>query len=52
MSSIWDSIGLKRGAGIANITAEQKNNRISSAVNIWTEMGLSQQQIAYSIATM
>lgn len=52
MASIWDIIKIKSIAGIEKVTDEQKNSTISNAVSKWTEMGLSQQQIAYGIAVM
>ncbi|MBI5212128.1 MAG: hypothetical protein HY957_01995 [Nitrospirae bacterium] len=53
MATIWDIIGIKKGpGGVGDVTVEQKNSTISDAVSKWTEMGLSQEQIAFGIATM
>lgn len=53
MASIWDNIKIKKGeGGVGNVTVEQKNSTISNAVSVWTNMGLSEGQTAFGIATM
>ena len=53
MASIWDNIKIKKGAGgVGDVTVEQKNSTISNAVSVWTNMVLSEEQIAFGIATM
>lgn len=53
MSSIWDSIKIKKGpGGCGNVSNEQKNKTIESAVETWENMGLDQDQIAFGIAVM
>lgn len=52
MASIWDNIGVKAIPGVTPVTNDQKNDIISSAVTQWTGMGLTQEQIAFGIATM
>lgn len=52
MSSRWDTIQGKKGRGIGHVTNEQKNAVISKAESKWKEMGLTQNEIAFGIATM
>lgn len=52
MSSIWDNIAIKNISGVQSVTNAEKNATIESAVTTWTNMGLTQEQIAFGIATM
>lgn len=50
--SIWDNIAIKNISGVQSVTNAEKNATIESAVTTWTNMGLTQEQIALGIATM
>lgn len=53
MASQWDSIRIKKGpGGCGNVSEEKKNGIISDAVSLWEKMGLSEERIAFGIATM
>jgi len=53
MALIWNNIKIKKGAGgVGDITVEGKNSIVSTAVSVWANMRLSQDQIAFGIATM
>ncbi len=52
MSSIWDNIAIKNVSGVQSVTNAEKNVTIESAVTTWTNMGLTQEQIAFGVATM
>ena len=50
---LWKNIKIKRGRGGAGeVTEDEKNATIEKAVSQWERMGLSQEQIAFGIATM
>jgi len=51
MPTRWDTIHGKKGRGIGPVTNEQKNAVISKAESKWKEMGLSDKEIAFGIAT-
>ena len=51
--SIWNSIQPKYGpSGCGDVTPAEKDTIISEAVSTWQSMGLTQNQIAFGIATM
>ncbi|MBI5885384.1 MAG: transglycosylase SLT domain-containing protein [Deltaproteobacteria bacterium] len=52
MPTRWDTIQGKKGRGIGQVTNEQKNAVISKAESRWKEMGLTDKEIAFGIATM
>ncbi|MCI0564932.1 MAG: phage tail tip lysozyme [Nitrososphaera sp.] len=53
MESDWNGIGVKTGAGgVGDVTLAEKNGNIANAVDAWLAMGLTQQQIAFGVATM
>lgn len=53
MASEWSAIRIKKGSGgCGNVSEEKKNRIVSDAVSLWENMGLSEEQIAFGIATM
>lgn len=51
--NLWQNIEIKEGSGGAGaVTEDEKNATIEKAVSQWESMGLSQEQIAFGIATM
>lgn len=53
MQSEWSSIRIKKGpGGCGDVTDTKKNDIISRAVVVWGRMGLTDEQIAFGVATM
>lgn len=53
MESEWSDIRIKKGpGGCGDVTEKKKNEVIGNAVSVWETMGLTDEQIAFGIATM
>jgi hypothetical protein len=53
MSSLWKHIRVKKGyGGVGDVTEEEKDAIIEKAVSQWEKMGLTQEEMAFGIATM
>ena len=51
-STYWDTLQIKKGHGIGDVTEDEKNARIERAVNTWDQMKMTDEQKAFGLATM